>query len=74
VAEPNANRVYRNALFVQRVSIGLAVAVQFGAFDLGFLRNRRQLSTVKANVLPNNLPTFPACSGFGILLSNAARV
>jgi hypothetical protein len=36
VTEPDANRVYRNAFFVQRVSIGLAVAVKLGASTLAF--------------------------------------
>src|SRR5215472_13456408 len=44
VPEPNANRIYRHALFVQRVSIGLAVAVKLGVFDPSFLRNRLQLA------------------------------
>ena len=60
MAEANANRVYRNALFVQRVSIGLAVAVQFGAFDLGFLRNRCQLSTVEATYFLITFRHFPS--------------
>jgi len=39
VTEPDANRVYRNAFFVQRVGIRFAIAVELGLFDLGFLRN-----------------------------------